>query len=65
MKNKSNQSSLCGSGSWRAAVGLQNVRMLFVFIYLTLILPGKLTESTFSSTVRTWGIVTGDRRGDE
>ena len=28
-------------------------------------LPGKLTENTFSFTATTWGIVTGERRGDE
>ena len=30
-------------------------------IYLTLILPGKLTENTFSFTAAAWGIVTGER----
>jgi hypothetical protein len=32
-------------------------------IYLTLILPGRLTENTFSFIATTWGIVTGERRG--
>ena len=27
----------------------------FYFIYLTVILPGKLTENTFSFTATTWG----------
>jgi hypothetical protein len=35
----------------------------FVFIYLSIILPGKLTENTFSFAAMTWGIVTGERRG--
>ena len=30
--------------------------------YLTLILPGHLTENTFSFTATTWGIVTGGSR---
>ena len=30
--------------------------------YLSVILPGKLTENTFSFTATTWGIVTGERR---
>jgi hypothetical protein len=29
----------------------------------SVILPGKLTENTFSFTATTWGIVTGERRG--
>jgi hypothetical protein len=28
---------------------------------LFIVLPGKLTENTFSFTARTWGIVTGER----
>ena len=33
-------------------------------IYLSVILPGKLTENTFSFfSATTWGIVTGARRG--
>jgi hypothetical protein len=31
------------------------------FIYLTLILPGQLTEKTLSFTATTWGVVTGER----
>ena len=31
--------------------------------YLSVVLPGKLTENTFSITATTWGIVTGERRG--
>ena len=31
--------------------------------YLFVILPGKLTENTFSFEATTWGIVTGARRG--
>ena len=34
-----------------------------IFIYLSIILPGKLTENTFSFAATTWGIVTGERRG--
>uniref|UniRef100_A0A674EPZ0 Uncharacterized protein n=1 Tax=Salmo trutta TaxID=8032 RepID=A0A674EPZ0_SALTR len=34
-----------------------------LFIYFTVILPGKLTENTFSFTATTWGIVSGERRG--
>ena len=34
----------------------------FLF-YLSVILPGKLTENTFSFAATTWGIVTGERRG--
>jgi hypothetical protein len=33
------------------------------FIYLSVILPGKLTENTFSFAATTWGIVTWERRG--
>ena len=33
------------------------------FHYLSIILPGKLTENTFSFAATTWGIVTGERRG--
>ena len=33
------------------------------FIYLFVVLPGKLTENTFSFAATTWGIVTGERRG--
>ena len=37
---------------------------IFYFIcYLSVILPGKLTENTFSFAAMTWGIVTGERRG--
>jgi hypothetical protein len=32
-------------------------------IYLSLILPGKLTENTFSFTATNWGIVKCERRG--
>jgi hypothetical protein len=32
-------------------------------IYLSIILPGKLTENTFSFAATTWGIVTGEKRG--
>ena len=32
-------------------------------VFLSIILPGKLTENTFSFTAMTWGIVTGERRG--
>jgi hypothetical protein len=35
----------------------------FYFIYLSVILPGKLTENTFSFAATTWGIVTGEKRG--
>jgi hypothetical protein len=35
----------------------------FYFIYLFVILPGKLTENMFSFTAMTWGIVTVERRG--
>ena len=35
----------------------------FILLFLTLILPGKLTENIFSFTAMTWGIVTGERRG--
>jgi hypothetical protein len=31
--------------------------------YLSVILPGKLTENTFSFAAMTWGIVAGERRG--
>ena len=34
-----------------------------LFFYLSVILPGKLTENTFSFAATTWGIVTGERRG--
>ena len=34
----------------------------FIF-YLSVILPGKLTENTFSFAATPWGIVTGERRG--
>ena len=34
-----------------------------VLFILSIILPGKLTENTFSFAASTWGIVTGDRRG--
>jgi hypothetical protein len=34
-----------------------------LFIYLTLILPGKLTENAFSFTATTWVIVTEERVG--
>jgi hypothetical protein len=30
---------------------------------ISVILPGKLTENTFSFTATTWGIVIGERRG--
>uniref|UniRef100_A0A8C7DCY3 Signal peptide, CUB domain, EGF-like 2 n=1 Tax=Oncorhynchus kisutch TaxID=8019 RepID=A0A8C7DCY3_ONCKI len=37
---------------------------IYLFIYyLSVILPGKLTENTFSFAATTWGIVTGERRG--
>lgn len=32
-------------------------------IYISVILPGKLTENTFSFAATTWGIVKGERRG--
>ena len=31
--------------------------------YLSVILPGKLTENTFSFAATTWGIVIGEMRG--
>jgi hypothetical protein len=34
-----------------------------VFNYLSIILPGKLTENTFSFAATTWGIVTWERKG--
>ena len=34
-------------------------------LFSTLILPGKMTENTFSFIAMTWGIVTGKRREDE
>ena len=44
----------------------QKYEHLFIHLYyLTLIIPGKLTENTFSFTAKTWGIVTGERRGDK
>ena len=42
------------------AILLPNVCLFF---YLSVILPGKLTENTFSFTATTWGIVTGERMG--
>jgi hypothetical protein len=37
---------------------------IYLFIcYLSIILPGKLTENKFSFAATTWGIVTGERRG--
>jgi hypothetical protein len=35
----------------------------FIYIYLSVILPGKLTENMFSLAAMTWGIVTEERRG--
>ena len=40
-----------------------NQMYLFFIFYLSVILPGKLTENTFSFAATTWGIVTGQRRG--
>ena len=38
--------------------------IFFIFLfYFSVILPGKLTENTFSFAATTWGIVTGERRG--
>ena len=34
-----------------------------MYFFLSVILPGKLTENTFSFTAMTWGIVSGERRG--
>ena len=37
--------------------------MPYTILYLSVILPGKLTENTFSFAAMTCGIVTGERRG--
>ena len=34
-----------------------------VLLFESVILPGKLTENTFSFAATSWGIVTGERRG--
>ena len=39
------------------------IGQLFCLKCLSVILPGKLTENTFSFTAKTWEIVTGERRG--
>ena len=44
-------------------IDIPSISIYFVFFYLSVILPGKLTENTFSFTATTWGIVTGERRG--
>ena len=36
-------------------------KCFLLLFYLTLILPGKLTENTFSFAATTWGIVRGER----
>jgi hypothetical protein len=35
--------------------------VVFIYLFSTVILPGKLTEDTFSFAATTWGIVTGER----
>ena len=41
----------------------ESLTLTLLLFYLSVILPGKLTENTFSFTATTWGIVTGERRG--
>jgi hypothetical protein len=43
---------------------LIDVVVQYYLQFFTRILPGKLTENTFSFSTP-WGIVTGGRRGDE
>ena len=44
-------------------VALQTHVEVNATFYLSVILPGKLTENTFAFTATTWGIVTGEKRG--
>ena len=43
--------------------GIRGSEIRLTVFYLSIILPGKLTENTFSFAATTWGIVTGERRG--
>ena len=42
---------------------VKSLKVCYIVMYLFVILPGKLTENTFSFAATTWGIVTGERRG--
>ena len=49
--------------TWPPQINRPQPNEIFTFFYVSVILPGKLTENTFSFAATTWGIVTGERRG--
>jgi hypothetical protein len=48
---------------YRNVINQEAVSLFYIFVYLSVILSGKLTENTFSFAATTWGIVTGERMG--